>query len=149
MGIVYDVTRTFTGVAGNDILTFAAAATKSFRVIAVAASGQGVASAANDYGFFRTGTLGVTGSAPVVPTPKNTANGAFGGVVNTAWTTQPIVGAGLFAFGVNSNGGVFSKTFTDAEKIDVPGGVAAASSLSFRQISGTGAARVTVTIEEF
>lgn len=150
MGLVYDASRSAVALtAGNDIMTLAAAATKSSRIVSISIAGLGTASAANEFGLFRTTTLGVTGGGALTPTPKNSANGAFGGVVNTTWSTQPVVGAALIRFGVNANGGVFSKTFTDAEKIDIPGGVAAASSLSLRCISGSSTVSVNVTVEEF
>ena len=150
MGLVYDISRSAAVLtAGNDVMTVAAGATRSSRIVSVSVTGLGTASSANEFGLFRTATLGVTGSAAVVPTPKNSSAGAFSGVVNTAWATQTVVGAALVRFGVNANGGVWSKTFTDAEKIDVPGGAAAASSLSVRCISGTSTVSVTVGIEEF
>ena len=122
MGLVYDISRSAAVLtAGNDVMTLAAGATRSSRIVSVSVTGLGTASSA----------------------------GAFSGVVNTAWATQPVVGAALVRFGVNANGGVWSKTFTDAEKIDVPGGAAAASSLSVRCISGTSTVSVTVGIEEF
>ena len=151
MGLFYHITKVGTAtVVGSDILTIAAGATRSCRVVAVYASGEGTASAANEFAFFRTTTLGVTGSVPIVPAPTNSSAGAFSGVVNTVWGTQPAVStAGLARFGVNSNGGVFAKTFSDSEKIDIPGGAAAASSLSLRCVSGTGIIAVTVVLEEF
>jgi hypothetical protein len=150
MGLVYDISRSAAVLtAGNDVMTIAASATKSCRIIAFSISGLGTASAANEFGFFRQSALGTTGGGAVVPTPKNSANGAFGGVVSTTWVAQPTVSAALVRFGVNANGGVFSKTFTDAEKIDIPGGAAAASSLSLRCISGASTVSVSVTIEEF
>lgn len=151
MGLFYHTTKAGAAVvAGNDVMTFAAGATRSCRIVAVFASGEGNASAANEFAFFRTTTLGVTGSAPIVPAPTNTAAGAFSGVVNTAWATQPVVStAGMARFAVNSNGGVFAKSFTDLEKIDIPGGAAAASSVSLRCVSGSGTIGFTVVIEEF
>lgn len=150
MGLVYDISRSAVALtAGNDVMTIAAAAARSCRIIAFSITGLGNASAANEFGLFRTTTLGVTGGGAITPTPKNSANGAFGGVVNTTWGTQPVVGAALIRFGVNANGGVFSKTLTDAEKIDIPGGTAAASSVSLRCISGSSTVSVNVTVEEF
>jgi hypothetical protein len=151
MGLFYHTTKTAAAVvAGNDVMTFAAGATRSFRIVGVIASGEGTASAANEFAFFRTTTLGITGTVPIVPAPTNTAAGAFSGVVNTAWVTQPVVStAGMARFGVNSNGGVLAKSFTDLEKIDVAGGAAAASSVSLRCVSGSGTIGFTVVIEEF
>ena len=45
-----------------------------------------------------------------IPTPKNSSNGAFSGTVATTWAAQPTISAALVRFGVNANGGVFSKT---------------------------------------
>ena len=152
MGLVYDVSRSAVVLtAGNDVMTLIGGATRSFRVISFSIVGLGNAAAANEFGFFRTGTVGVTGGGAVTPTPKNGSAGAFSGTVNTTWGTQPVVGAAGPRFGVGANSGVFSKTFTDAEKIDVPGGGAAvtASCLSLRCISGSSTVSVNVTIEEF
>ena len=151
MGLFYHTTKAGAAVvAGNDVMTFAAGATRSFRIVGVIYGGEGTASAANEFAFFRTATLGVTGSAPIVPAPTNSSAGAFSGVVNTVWGTQPVVStAGLGRFSVNANGGVIAKTFSDIEKIDVPGGAAAASSLSLRCVSGSSTVGFTVIIEEF
>jgi hypothetical protein len=152
MGLVYDISRSaVTLTAGNDVLTISGNATRSYRVLAVSITGLGNASAANEFGLFRQSVVGTTGGGTITPTPKNASAPAFGGVVSTTWAAQPTVGAAGIRFGVNANGGVFSKTFTDAEKMDFPGGGAAvaAACMSLRCISGSSTVSVTVTIEEF
>jgi hypothetical protein len=152
LGLFYDVSRSAVSLtAGNDVLSFAGNATRSYRIVSVSITGLGTASAANEFGFFRVGTVGVTPGGTVTAGPKNLSAGAFGGTISTTWGTQPVVGQALIRFGVNANGGVYSKTFTDGEKIDASGGGVAvtASSISLRCISGTSTVSVNVTIEEF
>ena len=80
MGIVYDISRSaVTLTAGNDIVTIAAAATRSFRIISFSISGLGNASAQNEFGFFRQSALGTTGGGALTPMPPRTSfHGADG-----------------------------------------------------------------------
>lgn len=147
MGQVYSVSRSNIALSTTtDILTITAATGRSLRIKEINIGGMGTASAANELGVYRPGTLGVT---PVALTAEKTNPNQVAPSFTAAsgWTTQPVVTATapIIRVPVNSNGGVYRWVSTPNTEIEVPGG----AQLSFRSVIGTGLMTITVLVEEF
>lgn len=127
-------------VATQDFATIISNATRSFGLYEIDAEGAGTTSAYTELGIYRVTTAGATGSGAITPAPVNPAQPAFGGVVNTGWTTQPVVGALLHNCPINSNGQrYFWRAAPNLSNVLwSPGGAAAAGSLSVRPITISG-----------
>ena len=127
-------------VASTDLATIISSAVRSFCILEIDIEGAGAASAFTELGLYRVGTAGITGSGAVVPAPVNPAQPAFGGVVNTAWSTQPVVGALVQNIPLNSNGQrYFWRAMPNLQNaIWSPGGAVAAGTLSLRPLTVNG-----------
>ena len=139
--LLYNIIRTnVLPVAAADLLSIISAAARSLCILEIDVEGNGVTSAYTELGLYRVGTAGATGSGAIVPAPVNPAQPAFGGVVNTAWATQPVVGALVQNIPLNSNGQrYFWRAMPDLRNaIWSPGGAVAAGSLSLRPVTVNG-----------
>lgn len=101
--------------------------------------GMGTSSAANEFGIYRVGTAGVTGSSALTFTPTNPGYTAYAGTGFAAYSTQPIKGALLHNVPLNANG---QRYFWRANPnlnnaIAIPAGNVAAASIAGFTISGT------------
>jgi hypothetical protein len=149
---VYNVQRSNAALSTtNDFFTIISAAARSFGILEIDAQGQGTASAANEIGIYRVGTAGVTGGGAITPAPISPTSPAFTGVVNTTWSTQPVVGAVVHQIGLNANGQRYfwrcNANLNNA--IWSPGGANAAGSLSCgRSLVGTSNASLRVQVAE-
>ena len=149
--LLYNITKSNAlPVAAADFFTVLSNATRSFGILELDAEGAGTTSAYTEMGIYRVGTAGATGSAPITPAPVNPAQPAFGGVVNTAWTTQPTVGALIHTMPVNSNGQrYFWRAMPNlSNAIWCPGGAVAAGTISVRPITINGNVTVRMQLGE-
>ena len=91
---------------GNDILTIVAGTGKRIKLLRCAVTANGTASGTqNIVQVARAGPAGATGGGPLTPQPRFSGATAASSVVNTTWTTQPVVNANAgFAFNLSSNG---------------------------------------------
>lgn len=137
-------------VAGQDLATIISNAARSFCILEIDVEGDGVASAFTELGLYRVGTAGATGSGAIVPVPVNPAQPAFGGVVNTAWTTQPVVGVLAHNIPLNSNGQrYFWRAMPNLQNaIWSPGGAVAAGTLSLRPVTVNGNVSIRLLLGE-
>lgn len=128
------------GVTTTALGTIIAAAVRSLLVLELDFQGQGNASGANELGLYRVGTAGVTGSNALTFTPTHPSYPAFAGTGFFTYATQPIAGALVHPFGLNSNGQRYfwrcNPNLNNA--IVLPGGNNAAASLSVFPIAGSG-----------
>lgn len=132
-----------------DILTIISASVRSFMILEIDIGGMGNASAANEIAFYRVTTAGSTGGGAITPAPLNPASNAFGGVVDTTWSTQPTVGAKLHTFELNSNGQRYFWRWAPGQNpLTAPGGANAAGSLSLRAVTGTGVVSGRIQVAE-
>lgn len=149
--LIYNVARSNAlPVAAQDFMTILSNATRSFGILELDAEGAGTTSAYTELGLYRVTTAGATGSGAVVPAPVNPAMPAFGGVVNTGWTTQPVVGALIHNMPLNSNGQrYFWRAMPNlSNAIWSPGGAVAAGTLSIRPITISGNSSLRVQLAE-
>lgn len=128
---------------GNDILTIVAGAGKRIKLLRCAVTANGTASGTqNIVQVARAGTAGAAGSAPVTPQPVFAGAAAAISVINTAWTTQPVVNANAgFAFNLSSNGAIRTEQWVIEDAIEL----APTENLSIRSISGV--TPITVDLE--
>ena len=128
---------------GNDILTIVAGAGKRIKLLRCAVTANGTASGTqNIVQVARAGTAGAAGGGPLTPQPIFSGAAAAISVVNTTWTTQPVVSANAgFAFNLSSNGAIRTEQWVVEDAIEI----AAAENLSIRSISGV--TPITVDIE--
>ena len=134
----------------NDSITLTPGANRRIQLLSVSVGGMGTASAANELGVFQVTTVGVTGAGAITP---NACSGdglapASASTVNTAWTTQPVVGGEIISLPVNSNGGLYRYKFAPDEPVYAVGLAAATRvtpQISFRSKVGTGSVSITIT----
>lgn len=150
---LYNVQRSNTALSTtNDFFTIISAAARSIGILEIDAQGMGNTSAANECGIYRVGTAGVTGGGAITPTPAASPTApAFTGVVNTTWSTQPVVGALIHPIPINANGQRYfwraNPNLSNA--IWSPGGANAAGSFSCgRSLTGTSNISLRVQIAE-
>jgi hypothetical protein len=149
--LLYNITRSnVTPTASQDFFTIISNATRSFGIIELDAEGAGTASAYTETGVYRVTGAGVTGGGAITPTPVNPALAAFGGVVDTTWTTQPTVGALIHTMPINSNGQrYFWRAMPNlSNAIWSPGGATTAGTVSIRPITISGAITVRAQVGE-
>lgn len=139
-------------VSAQDFLTIISAATRSFCILELDGEGAGTASAYTEMGVYRVTTAGTTGGGAIVPTPVNPAQPAFGGVVDTTWTGQPVVAAAgpFHTMPINSNGQrYFWRAMPNlSNALWSPGGAVAAGSVSIRPITISGNITLRVQLGE-
>lgn len=153
--MLFNINRTSSAVSTTaDTISITAGAVRSFLIEEYDFTGDATASAANEIGFYRVATAGVTGAGALVPlqVESSVTATAFSGTVFTTWATQPAVAAApLQMAGVNGNGG--SKFWrcnpNKNNAIVVPGGANAAASISVRAVLGTSSVTARVQINEF
>ena len=134
----------------NDLMTIISNATRSFGILEIDAEGCGTASAYTETAVYRVTTAGTTGGGAITPVPLNPANPAFGGVVDTTWSTQPTVGAKLQQIPVNSNGQRYMWRY-GGNILNVlwsPGGAVAAGTISIRPTTASGNISLRVQVGE-
>ena len=149
--LLYNIVRSNAlPVASQDFLTIISNATRSFGILELDAEGAGTTSAYTEMGLYRVTTAGATGGGAIVPTPVNPAQPAFGGVVDTTWTTQPTIGALIHTMPINSNGQrYFWRAMPNlSNAIWSPGGAVAAGTVSVRPITISGNTTVRVQVAE-
>lgn len=149
--LLYNIVRSNAlPVAAQDFFTVISNATRSFGILELDAEGAGTASAYTETGIYRVGTAGATGGGAITPIPVNPAQPAFGGVVDTTWTTQPTIGALIHTLGLNSNGQrYFWRAMPNlSNAIWSPGGAVAAGTISVRPITISGNITVRVQVGE-
>lgn len=149
---LYNVMRSNVALSTtNDFFTIISASVRSFIVLEVDVEGDGNTSTYNEAGIYRVGTAGVTGGGAITPAPLSPTAPAFTGVVNTTWSTQPVVGALIHNIPVNANG---QRYFWRANPnlnnaLFSPGGAVAAGTLSVgRSISGTSNVSIRLQVAE-
>jgi hypothetical protein len=102
--------------------------------------GRGTSSADNEVGIYRIATAGITGSTAITATPTNAGYAAWAGTAFVSYATQPVKGALVHNFPLNSNGQRYfwrcNPNLNNA--IAIPAGNVAAASIGFFPISGTG-----------
>ena len=141
---LYTVSKTATALSTNiDAMTIVASATKPLRVYIVDIKGMGTASAANEVCLHRS-TSGTTGGGAITPAPVNSGAGAASFAVYTSWSAQPTLGAVVWRFGVNANGGIDKFVAIPGAEIQVPVG----GQVSIRSYSGTSSAAINLLVEE-
>lgn len=131
-----------------DIITFTPAANRLIQIIEVSIGGMGTASSANELGVFDVTTAGVTGAGALTPTKINRFAPAAASTLNTAWTTQPVVGGQILSLPVNSNGGIYRWVARPGEEITVIGSATTNFQLSFRSKVGTGTVSLHIVFVE-
>lgn len=128
------------GATTTALGTVIAAEDRSMLLLELDFQGMGNASGANELGIYRVGTAGVTGSNGLTFTPLHSSAPAFAGTGFFTYTTQPVAGALIHPFGLNTNGQRYfwrcNPNLNNA--IVVPGGSVASASLSVFPISGSG-----------
>lgn len=142
----YTVARVATALSTTtDFMTLVAPANRRVKINYIYISGQATASAANEVGIYIASTVGATGSAPIVAQPVDPWSAAAATVINTAWTTQPLVAnPPIIRAGVNANGGTFVWQALKGQEIILQN----AGNVSIRSITGTSLVTVTVGFEE-
>ena len=142
---LFTVSRTSTALSTtNDYVTIVASSTKPLRVYIVDCKGDGTASAANEVGMYRS-TVGVGGGGAITPTKVNTASAAASFAVYTTWSSsQPTLGAELWRFSVNANGGIDKFVAIPGAEIPVP----VSGQISIRSADGTSNMIANLLIEE-
>jgi hypothetical protein len=149
--LLYNIVRSnVTPTASQDFFTIISNATRSFGILELDAEGAGTTSAYTETGVYRVGTAGVTGGGAITPAPVNPAQAAFGGTVNTTWSTQPVIGALIQSMPLNSNGQrYFWRAMPNlSNAIWSPGGAVAAGTISVRPITISGAITVRAQVAE-
>ena len=157
--IYYNVQRQNVALSTSaDFMTIITGSTRSILLVEFEAEGDGTASAYNEFAFYRVATAGTTGSGAITPVTVEAPNLtgttpalAFSGTVYTGWSTQPTLGSLIQQVGVNSNGqrAFWRANANLSNAITVPGGAAAAGSISVRGVSGTGNVSIRVQFAEF
>ena len=143
----------------TQIGTIISGATRSFMITELDFQGMGITSLGMELGLYRVGTAGVTGSVAMTPVPLEVPNMtgttpaiAFSGTAFQTYATQPIAGALVHSFGLNSNGQrYFWRANPNLDNaILVAGGNNAAGSLALFPISGftTGIVAGRIQIQE-
>lgn len=146
---VYTVSVSNTPLStSNDIMTFTPAANRRIQIVEISVAGMGTASAANELGVFDVTTAGVTGASPLTPTKLDRFAPSAASTINTAWTTQPVVGGEILALGVNANGGIYRWVARPGEEINVTGSATTNFQLSLRSKVGTSNVSVHVVFIE-
>jgi hypothetical protein len=142
---LFTVNRTSTALStSNDYLTIVAANNRPLRIYIVDIKGDGVASAANEVGLYRS-TVGVGGGGGITPAKVNSGSAAAQFVVYTTWSSsQPTLGDLLWRFSMNANGGIDKFVAIPGAEIPVP----VSGQISIRSIDGTSNAIVNLLIEE-
>ena len=149
--LLYNITRSNAlPVASQDFFTIISNATRSFGILELDGEGAGTTSAYTEMAVFRVGTAGVTGGGAITPAPVNPAQPAFGGVVNTTWSTQPVTGATIHSMPINSNGQrYFWRAMPNlSNAIWSPGGAVAAGTISIRPVTISGNISLRVQVAE-
>jgi len=149
--LLYNIIRSnTTPTAAQDFFTIISNATRSFAILELDAEGAGTASAYTETGVYRVTSAGTTGGGAITPVPVNPALAAFGGTVDTTWTTQPTVGSLIHTMPINSNGQrYFWRAMPNlSNAIWSPGGATAAGTISVRPITVSGALTVRAQIGE-
>lgn len=145
----YTVSRSNVALStSNDLITFTPAANRAIQIIEISVGGMGTASAANELGVYDVTTAGVTGSGALTPTKINRFAPAAASTINTAWTTQPVVGGEILSLPVNANGGIYRWVARPGEEITVIGGATTNFQLSLRSAVGTSNVSVHVVFIE-
>jgi hypothetical protein len=146
---VYTVSRSNVALStSNDLLTITPAANRRVQIIEISVAGMGTASAANELGVYDVTTAGVTGSGALTPTKLDRFAPSPASTVNSAWTTQPVVGGEILSLGVNSNGGIYRWVARPGEEINVTGSATTNFQLSLRAAVGSGNVSVHVVFSE-
>lgn len=132
------------GATTTQLGTVVAAEDRSMLLLEMDFQGMGNASAANELGIYRVGTAGVTPSNALTITPVHPSYPTAGLTAFFTYATQPIAGALVHSFGLNSNGQRYfwrcNPNLNNA--IVVPGGSVATASLAVFPFANTGAALV-------
>lgn len=135
------------------LFTIISGATRSFLLTEIDAEGMGTSSAAGEFGIYRIGTAGTTGSSAITPQPTVAPASlpSFSGTAFGGYSTQPIKGTLMRNCPLNANG---QRYFWRANPnlnnaISVPGGNNAAGSLGIFTISGTHVVTGSLGILEF
>ena len=128
---------------GNDILTIVAGTGKRIKLLRCSVTANGTASGTqNIVQVARAGTAGAAGGGAITAQPIFAGAAAAISVVNTTWTTQPVVNANAgFAFNLSSNGAIRTEQWVVEDAIEL----APTENLSIRSISGV--TPITVDLE--
>lgn len=128
------------GATTTQLGTIIAAEDRSMLLLELDFQGQGNASGANELGIYRVGTAGSTSSNGLTITPVHPSYPTAGVTGFFTYGTQPVAGALIHPFGLNSNGQRYfwrcNPNLNNA--IVAPGGAVAAASLAIFPISGSG-----------
>ena len=128
---------------GNDILTVVAGAGKRIKLLRCAITANGTASGTqNIVQVARAGTAGAAGGGAITPQPIFNGAAAAISVVNTTWTTQPVVNTNAgYAYNLSSNGAIRTEQWLPEDALEL----APTENLSIRSVSGS--TPVTVDLE--
>ena len=134
-------TATFTiGATTTQVGTIIAAEDRSMLVLELDFQGMGNASGANELGIYRVTTAGVTPSNALTVTPVHPSYPAFAGTAFFTYATQPVAGALIHPFGLNTNGQRYfwrcNANLNNA--LVVPGGSVNTASIAVFPGSGSG-----------
>lgn len=141
---LYSVTKTSTALStSNDAVTIVASATKPLRVYIIDIKGMGTTSAANEVLASRS-SGGTTGGGGITPSPTNSGSSSASFAAYTTWSVQPTLGATIWRFGVNANGGIDKFVAIPGAEIQIPVG----GQLSLRSASGTSNVTINLLVEE-
>lgn len=141
---LYTVPRTkHSASTSNDSLTIVSAAGKPLYIHIASVSGMGTASADNEIVLARS-SGGTTGATPITPSPNDPGSLPASFSAYTAWTGQPTLGAVLWRFGVNANGGQDKAVTPPGMSFFIPAG----QQVSFRSAAGTSPILINVQVEE-
>lgn len=144
MPALYTVTRTSAALStSNDHVTITAASGKPLYIHSVSLEGDGTSSAANEVVMARS-TGGTTAGGAITPTPNDPGSSAASFTVATTWSAQPTLGAVMWRFGVNANGGASKRETPPGMAFFVPGG----AQVSFRSVDGTSSVIFNAQVEE-
>ena len=131
---------------GNDLLTIVAGTGKRIKLLRCAVTANGTASGTqNIVQVARASTVGATGGGAITPQPVFAGAAAGISLVNTTWTTQPVVNANAgFAYNLSSNGAIRTEQWLPEDAIEL----APTENLSIRSISGSTAITVDLEYDE-
>jgi hypothetical protein len=134
----------------NDTMSLIPASSRIDWIIEVSVGGMGTSSVANEVDVFNQTTAGTTGSGAVTAQKFSPDSNAVGSVVDSAWTTQPVVGQPFIALPVNSNGGIYRWVARPGEEIVLRGAATSNFAASYRaKVTTSGTATIhTVVIED-